>query len=99
MDSLDYVPAARTMYAVINEDPNSQKFSKWKKKKGMFVPDPVLGSDRNDLIILSTAADIAQQYEVDLWTHDMDFAMFGSEILDRFGVKIVDSHRLGKDPY
>ena len=43
MDSLDYVPAARAMYAAISEDPNSQKFSKWKKKKGMFVPDPVLG--------------------------------------------------------
>ena len=99
MDSLDYVPAARAMYAAISEDPSSQKFSKWKKKKSMFVPDPVLGSDRNDLIILSTAANIAQRYEVELWTHDMDFTMFGSEILDRFGVKVVDSHRLGKDLY
>lgn len=46
MDSLDHVPAVRAMYAAVSEDPSSQKFSKWEKKKCVFVSDPALGSDR-----------------------------------------------------
>ena len=66
LDCLDYVPAAREMYNLIGSDPNNQKNSSWKKKKGMFVVDPVLGSDENDLLILSTAADYAQRHTVEL---------------------------------
>lgn len=43
---------------------------------------------------MSTAANIAQEYEVELWTHDVDFTMFGDEILNGFGVKVIDSYRL-----
>ena len=94
LDSLDYVPAAREMYNLIRSDPNNQKHTSWKKKKSMFVVDPVLGSDENDLRILSTAADYAQRHTVELWTHDMDFTMFDDEIKNAFGLDVVDSHRL-----
>ena len=94
-DSLDYVSAARAMYDSISADPGNRKLAKWKKKKGVFVADPVLGSDANDLTILSTAAHYARQYAVELWTHDMDFTVFSDEIWRAFGVKVVDSHRLG----
>ena len=92
---LDHVSAVRDMYFAISSDPGSQKFSMWKKKKGMFVADPSLGSDPNDLVILSTAAWYAQNHVVELWTHDMDFTMFVDEIWNTLGVKVVDSHRLG----
>ena len=92
---LDHVSAVRDMYFAISSDPGSQKFSMRKKKKGMFVADPSLGSDPNDLVILSTAAWYAQNHVVELWTHDMDFTMFVDEIWNTLGVKVVDSHRLG----
>lgn len=55
----------------------------------------MLGSDANDLKVLSTAAYYAQFYVVELWTHDMDFTMFADEIPMALGVKIVDTYRLG----
>ena len=93
LDSLDYVPTAREMYNLIRSDPNNQKHTSW-KKKSMFVVDPVLGSDENNLRILYTAADYAQRHTVELWTHDMDFIMFVDEIKGAFGLDVVDSHRL-----
>lgn len=90
----DFIPAAQAMYASISNDPNNQKFAKWRKKKSMRVVDPVLGSDLNDLLILSTAASDAQQHVVELWTGDTDFTMFGAEILRTLGVQVVDTHRL-----
>ena len=94
-DNLDHVPTAREMYATISKDPRNQKFSMWKIGKGVFRADPVLGSDANDLVILSTAASFAQQHAVELWTHDMDFTIFADEIRVTLGVEIVDTHRLG----
>ena len=93
-DLLDYVPAAREMYSSIRTNPNKRKFFKWMAKKSVNVAVPVLGSE-NDLRILSTAAHHAQRHVVELWTHDMDFTMFADEIGESFGVKVVDSHRLG----
>lgn len=93
-DSSDYVSAAREMYNLISSDPGNQKHYAWRKKKGMFVVDPVLGSDKNDLVILSTAADYAQRYTVELWTHDRDFTMFADEIQEVFDVKVVDTYSL-----
>lgn len=90
----DFIPAARAMYASISSDLDNQKFFKWKEKKGKHVADPVIGSDFNDLLILSTAASDAQQHAVELWTHDTDFTMFGAEILSKLGVQVVDTHRL-----
>ena len=95
-DNLDHVPTARKMYASMSKDPRNRKFSMWKIRKGMFREDPVLGSDTNDLIILSTAASSAQQHTVELWTHDMDFTIFANEIWKTFGVKVVDTYRLGR---
>ena len=94
-DYLGYVDAAREMYAAISGDPGNRKFSKWRKKKRLFVDNPVLGS-RNDLRILSTAAHHARQHEVELWTHDRDFTMFADEIWKTFAVKVVDSHCIGE---
>ena len=95
-DNLDHVPTARKMYASMSKDPHNQKFSMWKIRKGMFREGPVLGSDTNDLIILSTAASSAQQRTVELWTHDMDFTIFADEIWKTLGVQVVDTYRLGK---
>lgn len=58
------------------------------------MANPVLGSDAGDLAILSTAAQHAQNHAVELWTHDMDFTMFGDEIMRSFNVKVVDTYRL-----
>lgn len=93
-DYLGYISAAQEMYVAINSDANNQKHSRWKKKKGRFIADPVLGSDTNDLIILSTAARRAQHYVVELWTHDIDFTMFADEIKQTFGVRVIDTYRL-----
>ena len=93
-DDFAHVSAARKMYATISGDPANQKSSKWKRKKGAFIVDPVLGSDENDLIILSTAARHARHHAVELWTHDMDFTMFAGEIRETFGVTVVDTYRL-----
>ena len=93
-DAFDHVSAAQEMYTAISGDPTNQKSSKWKRKKGVFIADPVLGSDRNDLIILSTAAHHARHHAVELWTHDMDFTMFADEIRETFGVTVVDTYRL-----
>ena len=94
-DELEHVSAARKMHASISDDPGNAKLVDWKKKKGRFVVDPVLGSDINGLGILSTAAHYAQLYAVESWTHDMDFTVFADEILGMFGIKVVDTYRLG----
>lgn len=94
-DELEHVPAAREMYALIESDPKNQKFSDWKKKKSRFVNDPALGSDTNDLKILSTAIHYALLVAAEFWTHDMDFTMFADVIHRTFGLKVVDSYRLG----
>ncbi len=93
-DKLGHVAAAREMYASISLNPGSRKLAEWKRKKGAAARGLVLGSDANDLKVLSTAAYYAQFYVVELWTHDMDFTMFADEILRVFGVKIVDTYRL-----
>lgn len=93
-DYLGHVPAAQNMYAAISGDPKNRKFFSWRRKKGMFVVDPALGSDANDLVILSTAARHARDHAVELWTHDMDFTMFAGEIMRTFNVKVVDTYRL-----
>ena len=82
------------MYALISGDPHNEKFSHWKKKKGEYIDRPELGSDVNDLTILSTAAHFAQKHSVELWTHDMDFTMFSDEIWRAFRVTVVDTYRL-----
>ena len=84
------------MYSAISSCPYTQKYARWKKKKGAFAADPVLGSDLNDLKILSTAAHYAQAHPTELWTHDMDFTMFADEIGNAFGLKVVDTYRLGR---
>ena len=94
-DLIEHVPAARAMYAGIRAKAGHKKLAEWESKKGAFVRDPVLGSDINDLKILSTAAHYARQRRVDLWTRDMDFTMFDAEIYATFGVRIVDTYRLG----
>lgn len=93
-DYLEHVSTAQKMYAAISGDPQNQKFFRWKRKKGRFVANPVLGSDAGDFAILSTAAQHAQNHAVELWTHDMDFTMFGDEIMRSFNVKVVDTYRL-----
>ena len=94
-DNLEHVPAVREMYALIKSDPANRKFSEWKRKKSRFSVDPVLGSDINDLKILSTAIHCALLYAAEFWTHDMDFTMFADEILRMFGLVVVDTYRLG----
>ena len=95
-DKLDHVSAAQSMYAAINADPLNKKLVKWKGKKSMFVVDPVLGSDINDLKILSTTAYFAEQRATEFWTRDMDFTMFADEIYLALGVKVIDTSRLMK---
>lgn len=94
-DNTDHVPAAREMYTAIRGDQGNPKLREWKRRKGVFVDDLVLGSYVNDLKILSTAAHYVQQHVVELWTHNMDFTMFSDEIKKTFGLKVVDSYRLG----
>ena len=94
-DEHDHVPDAKKMYARINSDPNNQKFDEWKRKKGAIVEDPDLGDDTNDLTILSTAVHYLQLHPTELWTHDMDFTMFVDEIYETFGLRVVDTYRLG----
>ena len=93
-DGFAHVSVAREMHATISGDPASQKPSKWKRKKGALIVDPVLGSDANDLIIPSTAARHARHHAVELWTHDMDFTTFADEIRETLGVTVVDTCRL-----
>ena len=93
-DRLDHVTAVKKMYADICNNPHGQKFSTWARKKSLFVDNPVLGSDANDLRILSTAAYYARRHAVEFWTHDMDFTIFGDEIRNTFGLKVVDTYRL-----
>ena len=93
-DVLDYVYAGREMYAKISGDSDNQKFAEWQMKKGEFAGCPVLGSP-NDLWILSTAVYYVQMHRVELWTHDMDFTMFADEIYEAFGLRVVDTYRLG----
>lgn len=93
-DYFAHVPTARKIYFTIRSDPANQKLLEWRKNKSKYVYDPVLGSDENDLRILSTAARHAGQHAVELWTHDMDFTMFVDEIWNELGVKVVDSHCL-----
>lgn len=90
----NHVYTARKMYFTIQSDPANKRLLEWKRKKSRYVYDPVLGSDENDLRILSTAAYYAGQHAVELWTHDMDFTMFADEIWNELGVKVVDSHCL-----
>lgn len=96
-DKLEHVAAAREMYASIRCDSSNQKFANWRKKKkdGTQVR-PVLGSDINDLKILSTAAYYVKKHPVEFWTHDMDFTIFVDEIATMFGLKVVDTYRLAK---
>ena len=94
-DELEHVPAVREMYEQIKSNPANQKFSAWKRKKSRFSVDPVLGSDINDLKILSTAIHYALLCAAEFWTHDMDFTMFADEILRMFGLVVVDTYRLG----
>lgn len=94
-DNIDNVPSARKMYAEINADSSDPRLAEWTKKKGEALTDPVLGSDVNDLTILSTTAYYVQFCEVEFWTHDMDFTMFADEIRRTFDVRVVDTYRLG----
>ena len=94
-DNTKYVPQAQKMYAEINADPTNQKLVKWRAKKSVHVANPVLGSDMNDLKILSTAVHHAEHREVAFLTHDMDFVIFADEIYKTFGLKVVDTRRLG----
>lgn len=93
-DKVEHVPAVKKMYAVIKTKPNNLKFNKWKRKKRRHKNNPELGSDTNDLIILSTAVHYLQIYAVEFWTSDTDFTMFAHEIHETFGLKVVDTHRL-----
>ena len=93
-DYLGHASTAQDLYAAISGDPQSQKFFRRKRKKGMLVADPALGSDANDLAILPTAAQHARNYAVEPWTHDMDFTMFADEIMGVFNVKVVDTYCL-----
>lgn len=93
-DRMDYVGAAQSMYAAINADSTNKKLAKWKRKKAAYVVDPVLGSDINDLKILSTTAYFARRNRMEFWTRDMDFTMFADEIHKALGVTVVDTRRL-----
>ena len=94
-DNTKYVPEVQKMYAKINTDPANQKLVKWKYRKGMHVTNPVLGSDTNDLKILSTAVHHALDCGAVFLTHDMDFIIFADEISRTFGLRVIDSHSLG----
>ena len=83
------------MYAEINGDPSNQKLVKWKYRKGMYVTNPVLGSDMNDIKILSTAVHHALDCGAVFLTHDMDFVIFADEIHKTFGLRVVDTRSLG----
>lgn len=95
LDNTKYVSHAQKMYPSINADSTSSKLAKWKNKKGMHVANPVLGSDMNDLKILSTAVHHAKYRRVVFLTHDMDFVIFADEIYKTFGLKVIDTRRLG----
>ena len=94
-DKIEHIFAIRKMYGVISGDPTNPKFVLWMSKKSEYVYDPVLGADTNDLKILSTAVHYVQLYPVEFWTHDMDFTMFADEIYEAFGLRVVDTYRLG----
>lgn len=95
-DNIQYVPQVQKMYARINADPTNQELVKWKYRKGRHVNNPVLGSDMNDIKILSTAVHHAQDCGAVFLTHDMDFTMFADDIHKTFGLRILDTHRLGR---
>ena len=95
-DELEHVSAIRSMYGVITGNPTGPKFILWMNKKSEYIHDPVLGTDTNDLKILSTAIYYVQLYPVEFWTHEMDFTMFADEIYETFGLRVVDTCRLGQ---
>lgn len=94
-DELEHVPVAQEMYSAISADPSNSRHAHWKEKKGTFMVDPVLGSDINDIKILSTTAHYARWHPTEFWTRDMDFTMFAAEIYRTFGVRVVNAYRLG----
>ena len=94
-DNTKYVALAQKMYARINADSTNQKLVKWKNRKGKHVANPVLGSDINDLKILSTAVHHAKHRRMMFLTHDMDFIIFADEIYRTFGLRVIDTHNLG----
>ena len=95
-DNTQHLSQVQKMYAGINADPTNPKLAKWKYRKGRHVTNPVLGSDTNDLKILSTAVHYALDCGAVFLTHDMDFTMFADEIHKIFGLRVVDTHHLGR---
>ncbi len=86
----ELIPDACMFYINIWKDASKDyKKKTWESiKKRHLKDDPPTG---NDLVILATAAKLAERYDVEILTFDHDFIVFSDEIKKVFNVNIVNA--------
>lgn len=86
----ELIPDACLFYINIWKDTSKDSKKKtWESiKKRQLKDGPPTG---NDLVILATAAKLAERYEVEILTFDHDFIVFSDEIKKVFNVNIVNA--------
>ncbi|MDE1844291.1 MAG: hypothetical protein KGI10_03065 [Thaumarchaeota archaeon] len=86
----ELIPDVCMFYIDIWKDPSKDtKMKTWESIKKKQIRDgPPTG---NDLVILATAAKLAEQYDVEILTFDHDFIVFSDEIKKVFNVSIVNA--------
>ena len=86
----ELIPDACMFYIDIWKDTSKDSKKKtWESiKKRQLKNGPPTG---NDLVILATAARLAEQYDVEILTFDHDFIVFSDEIKKVFNVDIVNA--------
>jgi predicted nucleic acid-binding protein len=86
----ELIPDVCMFYIDIWKDPaKDSKKRTWESiKKRQLKDGPPTG---NDLVILATAAKLAELYEVELLTFDHDFIVFSDEIKKVFNVTVVNA--------
>lgn len=92
-DDLSLLSRVYDMYRCIwSNSSKDEKKRIWASKKRKLVSDgpPMDG----DLFILSTAAKLAETYDVELLTLDHDFIIFKDEIKTEFNILVVDAGAL-----
>ncbi|HET7337093.1 MAG TPA: hypothetical protein VFJ23_04295 [Candidatus Nitrosotalea sp.] len=86
----ELIPDACMFYIDIWKDTSKDSKKKtWESIKKRHLKDgPPTG---NDLVILATAAKLAERYDVEILTFDHDFIVFSDEIKKVFNVDIVNA--------
>lgn len=89
-NDITFLPNVSKMYSDIWNNPQKRtKIQTWATMKHVNITDGPPGG--NDLLILSTAANLAKDKQVELLTFDHDFVVFGDEIKETFGVTVINA--------